>query len=74
MTYLHENNLQEYCANTLGKYIVVFIFSLFVQLYSVCVSQLTWILKIYPSFGILNNKQYYTMTVQSDKYFIKEIK
>ena len=29
MTYLRENNLQEYCANALGKYIVVFIFSLF---------------------------------------------
>ena len=29
MTYLRENNLQEYSANTLGKYIVVFIFSLF---------------------------------------------
>ena len=29
MTYLRENNLQEYCANARGKYIVVFIFSLF---------------------------------------------
>ena len=74
MTYLRENNLQEYSANTLGKYIVVFIFSLFLQLYSLCVSQLTWILKIYPSFGILNNKQYYTMAVQGDKYFVIEIK
>ena len=42
MTYLQENNLQEYCANTRGKYIVVFIFSLFLQLYSVCVSPNMW--------------------------------